>query len=300
MRVSSCLMMKEKRVGVIGASGWLGGHLCEALLGRGWEVTGFSRSERADGEVKWRVWNGEGAVDLSGLDAVINLAGEAIDQRWTDARKVAFRESRVDLTRDLSVAIAESEVKVLLNASATGFYGDRGDDELPESEPVGEGYLARLCLDWEEAVELPDEVRVVLLRTGVVLGRGGRAWNKMRKVFNLGIGGRLGSGKQWMPWVHLADEIGAIVFCLENEIEGAVNLVAPNSVRNVGFTKAVGKAMRRPTVFPAPAFALKLFLGDFAEEGLLASMRVVPEALLKAGYEFVYPSIEDAMVELVS
>jgi len=292
--------MKEKRIGVIGASGWLGKHLCAALRERGFRVTGYSRSERSDDGMEWRVWSGEGAIDLEGVDAVVNLAGESIDQRWTEARKVAFRESRVDLTRELSKAISGSEVKVLLNASAIGIYGDRGDEELPESEPVGTGYLAELCRDWEEAVEVPEEVRVVYLRTGVVLGQGGGAWGRMRGIFNLGVGGRLGSGKQWMPWIHLADEIGAMIFCLENEAEGPVNLVAPKSVRNREFTKAVGRAMKRPTLFPAPAFALKLFLGDFAEEGLLASSRVVPEVLLKDDYQFEYPSIQEAMADLVS
>lgn len=292
--------MKNKAVGIIGASGWLGGHLCKALMEKGWDVVGFSRSERTGERMSWRQWQGEGAINLEGLDAVINLAGEAIDQRWTEARKVVLRESRVDLTEALSASIRESGVKVLLNASAIGFYGDRGDEKLPESAAAGEGYMAGLCQDWEDAVDVPEEVRTVFLRTGVVLGQGGRAWEKMGKIFKLGIGGRLGSGKQWMPWIHLTDEIEGIVFCLENEITGPVNLVAPESVRNSDFTKAVGKAVKRPTLFPAPAFALKLILGDFAEEGLLASTRVVPQALLDAGFKFTYPTIDEAMAELVS
>lgn len=292
--------MKMKKVGIIGASGWLGGHLVSALRERGWQVTGFSRSERADAGIEWRVWDGQGRPDLHELDAVVNLAGEAIDQRWTPARKEALRRSRVDLTARLSKAVRDSEVKVLLNASAIGFYGDRGDEELTEEAASGGGFLADLCRDWEAAVEVPDAVRVVFLRTGVVLGRDGRAWEKMSKIFRLGIGGRLGSGRQWMPWIHLADEIGAIVFCLESELQGPVNLVAPEAVRNVEFTKAVGRAMGRPTIFPAPTFALKLVLGDFAEEGLLASTRVVPQVLLEAGYQFQYPTIDAAMEELVS
>ena len=292
--------MKKREVGIIGASGWLGGHLCKALMERGWGVTGFSRSKRDDDGMSWRQWGGEGSINLEGLDAVINLAGEAIDQRWTEARKVVLRESRVDLTEALSASIRDSEVNLLLNASAIGFYGDRGDEKLPESATVGEGYMAGLCLDWEEAVDVSENTRTVLLRTGVVLGQGGRAWEKMGKIFKLGIGGRLGSGQQWMPWIHLADEIEGIVFCLENEIAGPVNLVAPESVRNCEFTKAAGKAVRRPTLFPAPAFALKLILGDFAEEGLLASTRVVPQVLLDAEFEFKYPTIAEAMEELIS
>lgn len=292
--------MGEKRVGVIGASGWLGSHLCETLIERGWKVTGFSRSERLSDKMEWRIWDGNGPIDLEGLDAVVNLAGESIDQRWTDKLKVEFRRSRVDVTDHLSKAITDSEVKVFLNASAIGIYGDRGEKKLPESTPAGEGYLADLCRDWEEAVQVPDPVRVVLLRTGVVLGKGGGAWARMRPIFKWGIGGRLGNGRQWMPWIHLKDEIGVIVFCLENEVAGPVNLVAPGGVTNAAFTKAVGQAMKRPVIFPAPAFALKLILGDFAKEGLLASTRVVPEVLLEERYQFKYPTISEALVDLVS
>lgn len=290
--------MKEKTVGIIGASGWLGGHLATTLSDRGWAVTGFSRSKRENGKLAWRQWSGEGEVDLSGLSAVINLAGESIDQRWTEDRKKAFRSSRVDLTRNLCRSVRESDVQVLLNGSATGFYGDREEEELTESDPVGQGYLAGLCLDWENAVKLPESVRTVFLRTGVVLGNGGGAWNRMRKIFNLGIGGRLGNGKQWMPWIHLDDEINGIVFCLENEIAGPVNLVSPESVRNADFTKAVGKVLGRPTLFPAPAFALKLILGDFAEEGLLASSRVIPARLDESGFQFSFADIEKALADL--
>lgn len=292
--------MRKKLVGIIGASGQIGGDLCSALLARGWRIVGFSRSDREDGEVIWRKWTGEGEINLEGLDAVINLAGEAIDQRWTKKRRDLFRKSRVDLSGNLSKSIENSEVKVLLNASAIGIYGDRGDQILAESALAGIGYLAGLCRDWEEAVELPDGVRTVFLRTGIVLGKGSRAWDKMSGIFKWGIGGKLGNGKQWMPWIHLDDEIGGIIFCLENEIEGPVNLVSPGCVRNTEFTKAVGSAMKRITPFPAPAFALKLLLGDFAKEGLLASTRVVPQVLLDAGYEFKYPSIEEAMSELVT
>jgi uncharacterized protein (TIGR01777 family) len=293
-------IMNSKTVGIIGASGWLGGHLAKKLLKAGWEVVGFSRSERPDNKIRWRQWAGKGPVDLSGVNAVINLAGEAIDQRWTAARKVAFRESRVDLSETLCESIRKSEVRVLLNGSATGFYGERGDEQLPESSSVGEGYLAGLCRDWEGAVDLPSEVRTVFLRTGVVLGKGGRAWNKMRGVFKWGIGGRLGNGKQWMPWIHLEDEIEGIIFCLENEISGPVNLVAPKSVRNALFTEAVGKVLRRPTLLPAPAFALKLALGEFAEEGLLASSRVIPAKLKADGFKFKYPTIDQALAEIES
>jgi uncharacterized protein len=292
--------MKEKSVGVIGASGQIGGHLCNALISRGWRVIGFSRSVREDGDLVWRKWSGEGEIDLEGVAAVINLSGEAIDQRWTKNRKALFRKSRVDLTAGLSKSILNSDVEVLLNASATGIYGDRGDESLPEIASAGKSYLAELCRDWENAVKVPEKVRTVFLRTGVVLGKDSRAWEKMSTIFKWGIGGKLGDGKQWMPWIHLKDEVEGIVFCLENGIEGPTNLVAPESVRNAEFTKAVGKAIKRITPLAAPAFVLKVLLGEFAEEGLLASARVVPQVLLDAGYEFKYPSIEKAMSELVA
>ena len=287
-------------MGVIGASGQIGRHLCNALIARGWRVIAFSRSVREDGDVVWRKWAGEEEIDLEGLTSVINLSGEAIDQRWTKKRKALFRTSRVHLTAKLSKAIVNSNVEVLLNASATGIYGDRGDEGLPESASAGTSYLAELCRDWENAVEVPKNVRTVFLRTGVVLGKDSRAWEKMRKIFKWGVGGKLGNGRQWMPWVHLNDEVEGIIFCLENEIAGPVNLVAPESVRNAQFTKVVGKAMRRFTPFAAPAFGLKLLLGDFAEEGLLASTRAIPQVLLDAGYEFKYPTIKKAMSEIVA
>jgi len=267
-------------------------------MDRGWKVVGFSRSLRESDGIEWRQWSGEGAVDLSGCDALVNLAGEPIDQRWTAGRKKKFYESRVTLSERLSSATRESKVRVFLNASAIGFYGDRGDELLPESASAGEGYLADLCKKWESAVDTLSDVRVCYLRTGVVLGEGGGAWEKLEKIFGLGIGGRLGSGRQWMPWIHLADEVGGIIHCLENEIAGPVNLVAPGSVRNSDFTKALGAALNRPAILPAPAFMLKLILGEFAEEGLLASCRVVPAVLEKSGYQFQFPELKEALSEL--
>lgn len=285
-----------KMIGIIGASGWLGGHLAIALKESNYSIVGFSRSQRS-GDHEWRVWDGKGEVDLTGIDVVINLAGETIDQRWSESTKKAFYESRVVLTKELVKSINQHDVPYLLSASAVGYYGDRGNTELSETEPVAENYLAQLCVDWEAATAEAD-AKVCLLRTGVVLGKGGGAWAKMSKVFQLGIGGKLGSGMQWMPWIHLADEVGAILYCLEKEIEGAVNLVAPVSVTNIDFTKAAGLELKRPMFFSAPAFALKLALGDFAKEGLLASQRVIPQILLERGYQFQFPEITDALREI--
>lgn len=287
-----------KRIGIIGASGWIGRHLAEALLKRGDQVIGFSRRENPNEDHEWRVWDGSGEIDLSGIDAVINLAGEAIDQRWTASKKKTFYESRVTLTKELVKNVHHQKVSQLLNSSAVGIYGDRGDEELPETTTPASNYLAQLCVDWEKATQGAD-AKVCLLRTGVVLGKDGRAWKKMLPPFKLGLGGKLGSGKQWMPWIHLADEIGGILHCLDHEIEGPVNLVAPESITNTEFTKAMGGVFHRPTIFTAPAFALKLALGDFAKEGLLASQRVIPRILLNSRYQFQFPELEGALEALL-
>jgi len=285
----------NQRIGIIGASGWIGRHLTTALEKKGHTVIGFSRSAREG----WRQWDTCSVPDLSGLDAVINLAGEAVDQRWTDSNKKAFRESRVNLTNFLVEGIAGTEVKVLLNASGVGFYGSCGDEILTEKTPAGSGYLAQLCVDWEDAAAQAP-CRSVFLRTGVALGEGSRAWKKLKAVFSLGVGGRLGDGCQWMPWIHLADELGAIIHCLENEISGPINLAAPECVTNQEFTKILAKALKRPALFPAPAFALRLALGEFADEGLLASLRVKPELLLESGYQFQFPDLAVAIADLLN
>ena len=288
-------------VRIIGATGWLGGHLAEKLCLQGRRVVGFSRREKVKGKIEWRQWDGEGEIDLSGVEAVINLAGEAIDQRWNEVRKEAFYRSRVSLTENLVGAIAKSEVKVLLNSSAVGIYGDRKEVLLTEESKPGSGYLAELCVDWENAALAAGKlgVRVCCLRTGVVLGHGGRAWSKMRKIFRLGLGGRLGDGQQWMPWIHLEDEIGAIIHCLDRDLSGPVNLVAPQPVRNIELTQKLSRALARPAIFPVPRFALKIAFGEFAEEGLLASQKVDPAILKEDRYQFQYAHLGHALTDLV-
>lgn len=292
----------RKSVGIIGASGWLGGHLTAALLEQGRQVVGFSRRPREDQDLEWRQWDGEGEIDLSGVGAVVNLAGEAIDQRWNQKRKEEFYRSRITLTENLVKAVSASEVKVLLNSSAVGIYGDRKEVLLSEGSKPGEGYLAELCVAWEKAAMVAEGlgVRVCCLRTGVVLGRGGRAWEKIRKVFRLGLGGKLGDGRQWMPWIHLDDEIGGIMHCLDHDLSGPVNLVSPHPVRNEELTLMLSRAMARPAVFPVPRFALKLVFGEFAEEGLLASQKVDPAVLKKDRYQFKYTHIGHALADLTS
>lgn len=288
-----------RSVGVLGASGWIGSHLRKSRDFSQYRLVPFSRQEREG----FRQIPEEGPIDFGGLDAIINLAGESIEKRWTEEHKKRMVTSRVDFTRRVVESLGEMEEgsrpRILLNASAIGYYGNRGEEEISEGSKKGEGFLADLCEDWEaEANKAAGHgVKVCLVRTGIVLGKGGGAWKPLSRVFKLGIGGRLGDGEQWMPWIHLDDEIGAMAFCLKQELTGPVNLTAPGSVRNKTFTKMVGQAVNRPTIFPAPAFALKMVLGEFAEH-LLGGAKVEPGVLKEAGFEFRYPSLSLALGEL--
>jgi len=291
------------KIALTGATGFVGRGLAAMCEERGIAVTGISRSGKGNvpGVEEWQTPE---RMDFRGHDAVINLAGEPIDRRWTDALKKRFRESRVDFTDQVVAAIAacpEGErPKALVNASAVGVYADRGDETLDESAPPGQGYLADLCLDWEKAAARAAEhgVRVASMRIGLVLGPEGRAWRKLRLLFRAGLGGRLGTGRQWMPWIHVADLREAILHVSSHEsITGPVNAAAPGSVRNTEFTRELAATLHRPALFPAPAFALRLVLGEFASV-LLASQRVVPEALIESGFRFRHPSLGDALIDL--
>lgn len=290
------------RMGIVGASGFIGGELVRQASEAGWEVVGFSRSKRdpGGGVAEWREWSEEPCV--SGLDAIVNLAGEGIDKRWTEANKRKFRESRVGVVETIVDALkrADERPKVFLNGTAVGIYGDRGDEVLEEDAGAGEGFLAGLCEDWERAADPAAGmgVRVVSWRTGVVLGRGGAAWDKMSKAFSLGVGGRLGKGDQWMPWIHVEDLVGGMLHVLGTNYGGPVNAVAPEPERNTDFTRKLGRALHRPAFMHAPAWALKLALGGFAD-ALLASQRVEPKVMLQENYRFRYPSLESALDELV-
>ena len=286
------------RVGLLGATGTIGTPLGEALEAAGAELVRFSREvEGRSG--RWR--SSEGSLDLSGLDAVVNLAGESVAQRWSASVRKRIEESRVGLSKRIVAALealpAEERPASFLSGSAVGFYGARGEEELVEGAGVGEGYLAKVCQDWEEeagrAVQLG--VRVVFLRTGVVLGRGGEAWSRLSRVFRWGLGGVLGSGEQWMSWIHLDDEVAAILLALrEGSLSGPVNLVSPNRE----FTRTLAKALRRPAIFRVPGWALRLGLGGFAES-LLGSQRVLPSALEGAGFVFRHATFQEALEELV-
>jgi uncharacterized protein len=292
-----------KRAVIYGASGFIGGGLAEMLAGEGFEVTGVSR--QGEGQVTGvSRWVKPAAVDLRGCDVVVNLAGSPIDQRWTEAKKKQFHESRVGVTRDIVERISDlpegERPELLLNGSAVGIYGDRGDERLDEGSSRGTGYLADLCSQWEAAAARAEElgVRVVMFRTGVVLGKGGQAFEKLITVFKAGIGGRLGDGRQWMPWIHVDDLRSAMVFSiLTATIHGAVNGTAPEPERNAEFTRELAKAVGRWVFLPVPGFALKLVLGDFAG-ALLAGQHAVPKKLEQAGYRFRFRKLEDALEDL--
>jgi len=291
-------------VAVIGATGFIGRTLAGRLSAAGVSVTGVSRSAHVP-VVGINRWQQLDRLDLAGHFAVINLAGEPITRRWTAERKQRFHDSRVGVTRRLVEHLGQIDhadrPEVLINGSAVGFYGDRGEEILEEDAMRGEGYLADLCDEWETAA-LAAEVlgmRVALLRTGVVLGKGGAAFEKLRRGFLTGLGGRLGSGRQWMPWIHLHDLTGAVVHILETpELYGPVNGCAPHAERNANFTRKLATALNRPAVLPVPAFALKLALGGFGS-ALLASTHAVPSALERTGYSFRFPRLEEALGDLL-
>lgn len=286
-----------------GASGLIGSALRPVLAARGHQVIPLLRQRQA-GSAYWNPARGE--IDLQhcgSLDAVIHLAGETVAQRWTAGARKRIRSSRVDATQLLVGALRNLPTlpKVFLAASATGYYGDRGEESLDETSARGTGFLSDVCRDWEEAARpMGEGVRVVHLRFGIVLAKQGGALAKMLPVFRLGLGGRIGDGQAWWSWIALPDLLEAIVFALEREgLRGPVNMVTPEPVRNATFTRALGKALRKPAVLPVPAFALKLAFGKMAQETMLASFRVRPARLVAAGFVFRHSQIEAALRELV-
>ncbi len=295
----------RKHAVIYGASGFVGSGLATMLAKEGFEVTGVSR--KGSGNVEGvSNWVKPDAVDLAGCGVVVNLAGSPIDQRWTEEKKKEFHESRIGVTEDIVKKIAalpeDGRPEVLLNASAVGIYGGRGDELLDEDSTRGEGYLADLCDAWEKAADRaePLGVRVVKFRTGVVLGKGGQAWEKLVTVFKLGIGGRLGDGQQWMPWIHVEDLRRGMVFSITTEAAaGAVNGTAPEPERNVDLTRKLAKAVNRWVFFPVPGFALKIALGGFGG-ALLVGQKAVPKKLESLGFNFRYRKLEDALEDLTA
>ncbi len=298
-------MRKIQRVAIVGVTGFIGRGLPALFSEKSIATTGVSRADNPSVPGVDR-WQKPDELDFSGHDAVINLAGEPLDQRWTEKTKWEFRESRVGVTTRLVESIAklpeDARPTVLVNGSAVGYYGDCGEDSLSEDASAGMDYLAELCVDWEDAARDAESLglRVVRMRTGVVLGKNGPAFEKLRTVFKSYIGGRLGSGRQWVPWIHVADLRAALVHAVVSEsITGPVNGTAPYPERNRDLTRKLASALHRPAFLHSPAFLLKLVLGGFSS-ALLASTRAVPTALDEEAFQFRYPTLETALVDLTN
>ncbi len=292
------------RVLISGATGLVGSALTNALRRAGHTVNRLVRpgGAGAPGDVGWDPISGKMELaGLEGVDGIVHLAGESVASgRWTDSRKQLLRTSRVEATRHLVNGLLKlaRPPKVLVAASAVGYYGNRGDELLTEVSAPGKDFLAQLARDWEaETQRAPQNgIRAVMLRFGVILSAKGGALPQMILPFKLGIGGRVGSGQQWMSWLTLPEAVGLARYALENAgLSGAVNAVAPSPVRNAEFTKVLGKVLQRPTLFPAPAFALKLALGEMAEALLLSSQRAIPARLQEQNYRFQHPDLEGAL-----
>lgn len=283
-----------------GASGLIGPALRDALRADGHQVKTLVRkpAEAPDAE-RWDPASGLVDPDfLAGADAVVCLSGVGVgDRRWTDSYKQQIVQSRVDSVGTIATSLAEyGGPRVLIAASAVGYYGDTGARQVDEQAPAGNSFLAGVCVKWEAAADVAREagVRVTQLRTGLVLARSGGLLKRLTPLIKAGVGGKLGDGRQYMPWISLTDEVAAICFLLERAIAGPVNLTAPTPVTNAEFTKTLGSVLHRPTVLPLPGFAARLALGEFAGE-VLTGQRAVPNALLEAGFRFTHPVLQSAL-----
>lgn len=288
------------RIAIAGGSGFLGTLLADRLRAGGHQISILTRRHRGIGDVVWdpAVPSGAWVYCVERSDAVINLAGETIGRRWTAARKAAIRESRIGPTRALARVIAKAEQgpRVFLNSSAIGFYGERGDEALTEDSPPGSGFLANIATEWEaEARQAERAARVVLLRTAPVLGSSGGVLPQMALPFRFGVGGRAGSGRQYMSWIHQEDWAAMVEWALHTiGLSGPVNVTSPDPVTNQQFSETLARALHRPALMPAPAFMLRLMLGEMAEL-LLQSQRVVPARAQRMGFTFRYPQLENAL-----
>ncbi len=290
------------RVTIAGSSGLIGTALVPLLRQAGHDVLRLVRGRpRAPDE---RAWDPSTATmdagTLEGTDAVVNLCGSAMaNRRWSGEVKQAIRDSRIGPTEVLAAAVAEHRVPILVNASGVGYYGDTGNREVDETAPVGSGFLAQVCRDWEAATTVAQRAgaRVVRVRTGLVISPSGGLMGQLKPLFAVGLGGRLGDGKQYMPWISLDDEVGAIRFALEHdELSGPVNLSGPDPVTNAEFTTAVGEAMHRPTPLVVPGFALRLVRGaELVNEMVLTGQRAVPAVLRRHGYPFQHTTLSAAL-----
>jgi uncharacterized protein (TIGR01777 family) len=292
---------------VTGASGLIGQALIPVLTTGGHRVSRLVRfkPQGGGGEVYWNPAAGDiDAAKLEGFDAVVHLAGEPITGRWTAEKKTVIRESRVKSTRLLceTLARASNRPRVLVAASASGYYGDRGDEVLREESGAGSFFLSQVCQEWEAATKpaVAGGIRVVNLRFGFILSLAGGGLAKMLPAFKMGAGGKIGSGKQYMSWIGIDDLLQIILFATTTEtLTGPVNAVAPNPVTNLEFTKTLGRVLGRPAIFPMPAFVVRLAFGEMGEEILLASARIQPARLLSVGYQFRFPKLEGALRHLL-
>ncbi|HEV3205992.1 MAG TPA: TIGR01777 family oxidoreductase [Terriglobales bacterium] len=295
--------MNFLRILISGASGPVGAALVPFLKTQGHTVTRLVRtSARGQDQILWNPARPLSPDSVSGFDAVIHLAGESIVGRWTGGKKQRILDSRTQGTSHLAEAAAKAaqRPRVFISASAVGYYGDRGDEILRENSPSGGGFAAEICRQWEAATQLAANagIRTALMRLGVVMSADGGALPKMLPPFRLGLGGRLGSGRQWWSWVAVQDVVGAMDHVLNHdELQGPVNTVAPNPVSNAEFTTTLASVLKRPAIFPMPAFAVRLIFGQMGTELFLASQRVEPAKLAASGYQFQHPDLKNALQE---
>ena len=293
------------KVAITGSTGLVGAALARSLEARGDEVVRIARGGAGADGVDWAPdegWVREGA--FAGCDAVVHLSGASIGEgRWTAARKAELRSSRIDSTRVLveHLAALDPKPRRLVAASAVGFYGERGGESLTEESPRGDGFLADLTVDWEAAAEKANEAGIptAMARFGVIFGEEAAAFKRLTLPFRFGIGGRLGSGRQWMPWVTLDDAVAATVHLLDTDVTGPVNVVAPVTITNADLTRTLGRVLSRPAFMMAPQFAMRIALGESAGALLFASQRVIPERLAAGGFEFSQPEVEGALRTLL-
>ncbi len=297
-------------VKITGGTGFVGSHVSAHFLSGGHQVTAFGRSS-AHPPIRHDCYRyvsadttqpGDWQNEFQDADAVVNLAGATIFKRWTDSYKKLIYDSRILTTRNVAASLPQERRIVFCSASGVGYYGSQGDDLLKEDHEPGNDFLAGVSVDWEKeaAAAASKEVRVILMRFGVILGKDGGAMAKMIPAFKLFVGGSMGSGKQWFPWMHLTDLITAVQYIIDNDqINGAVNFCAPNTIQYRDLAKSLGTALKRPAIMPAPAFLIRLAMGEFGNV-FLASQRAVPQKLMDHGFSFQFPDIADAVRAIVN
>jgi uncharacterized protein (TIGR01777 family) len=296
----------NSKILVSGVSGPIGAALLPSLKTSGCAVVRLVRGRATgEGQIAWDPAKAIAPAAVSGFDAVIHLAGETIAGRWSAGKKAQIRESRVAGTQNLAQALAQAEEKpqVFVCGSAIGYYGNRGEELLSEQSAPGTGFLAEVCQEWEEATmaAVQADIRTVHLRTGIVLSPKGGALGAMLTPFKLGVGGRIGDGRQWMSWIHVQDMVGAIRHIMKNDLlQGPVNMVAPRPVTNEEFVKTLASVLSRPAIFPMPAWVVKTILGEMGEELLLSSQKVEAGKLISSGYPFGYRDLRAALKDLLS